>query len=359
MPLARDISTDHTSNPMATDGFEFVEFADENPDRLDRLFTALGFTPVAQHKSKKVIRYQQGDINFLLNYDPHGHPAKFCKSHGVSACAMAFRVKNAEQALKYALSNGAEKKTNTKVSSFELVIPAIKGIGDSLLFLVDKYGDDSIYDTDFVALDNPKIVPDAGLQGIDHLTHNVHFGNMDQWTDFYQRIFNFRQIKYFDIRGEKTGLISRALSSPCNKIKIPINESNDDKSQINEYLRDYKGEGIQHIALTTNDIYATIDQLKINGIDFLTVPDTYYDAIESRLPDQGEPIAELKKRRILIDGYFTDTTPQLLLQIFTNTVIGPIFFEIIQRKGDDGFGEGNFQALFDAIERDQISRGVL
>ncbi|MBV1880779.1 MAG: 4-hydroxyphenylpyruvate dioxygenase [Pseudomonadales bacterium] len=359
MPLARDISTDQTHNPMATDGFEFVEFTDENPDRLDRLFTALGFSAVAQHRSKKVIRYNQGDINFLLNYDSNGHPAKFYKAHGISACAMAFRVENADKALKYALRKGAEKKTNDKVSSLELVIPAIRGIGDSLLFLVDKYGDDSIYDTDFIAIEYPSQVPSVGLKEIDHLTHNVRFGNMNQWTEFYQRLFNFRQIKYFDIRGEKTGLVSRALSSPCNKIKIPINESNDDDSQINEYLRDYQGEGIQHIALTTDDIYTTIDRLKENGIGFLDVPDSYYDAIEARLPEQGEPIAELKKRHILIDGYFTDSKPQLLLQIFTNTVIGPIFFEIIQRKGDDGFGEGNFQALFDAIERDQVKRGVL
>jgi 4-hydroxyphenylpyruvate dioxygenase len=201
-------------------------------------------------------------------------------------------------------------------------------------------------------------VEQAGLLHIDHLTHNVMRGNMDKWAGFYEKLFNFREIRYFDIEGKKTGLLSRAMTSPCGKIRIPINESQDDKSQIEEYLREYRGEGIQHIALGTSDILRTVDVLREQGVQFQDTPDTYYEGVDKRVGRHGENIEELSKRRVLIDGN-PEKGEGLLLQIFTQNVIGPIFFEIIQRKGNDGFGEGNFKALFESIELDQMRRGVL
>lgn len=352
-------------NPMGTDGFEFVEFTSSEPDTLGNLFKLMGFSLVAHHRSKRVYLYRQGDINFILNCEPSSHADTFFQAHGPSANAMAFRVKSVPEALKHARAQGAKIYENGNVGPMELNIPAIEGIGGSLLYLVDRYGDHgSIYDIDFVFLPgidrNPK---GAGLTYIDHLTHNVYRGQMDTWAGFYNKLFNFREIRYFDIEGKLTGLKSRAMTSPCGKIRIPINESSDDKSQIHEYLEQYKGEGIQHIALGTNDIYGTVEDLRARGISFMNVPDTYYGRVDKRLPDHGEDLVRLQKNRILIDGA-PDSAPGkndggLLLQIFTNTVIGPIFFEIIQRKGDEGFGEGNFKALFESIEEDQINRGVL
>jgi 4-hydroxyphenylpyruvate dioxygenase len=253
----------------------------------------------------------------------------------------------------------------------ELNIPAIKGIGDSLVYFVDRWhgkdgatagaiGNISIYDVDFVPIAGaPDRPAGVGLHFIDHLTHNVERGRMQVWADFYERIFGFREIRYFDIKGKMTGLHSRALCSPCGKIRIPINESADDKSQIEEYLREYRGEGIQHLALACQDIHASVEALRARGIGLLDTPDRYYDLLEQRLPGHGEDLARLRKNRILLDGTTKGQRPELLLQIFTETVIGPIFFELIQRKGDEGFGEGNFQALFQAMEADQVKRGVL
>ncbi len=362
MSLAHAQGSDPSSttphNPLGTAGFEFVEFTADDTKTLGPLFESLGFTAIAKHRTKNVLRYQQGDINFLINCEPRAQALQFRKEHGRSACAMAFRVEDAQKAFKLAKERGAKPYQRDKVSAMELNIPAILGIGGSLIFLVDRYGDSTIYDTDFKTITNHQ-THSVGLRFIDHLTHNVYPGHMDQWAKFYQDIFNFREIHYFDIKGQQTGLTSRAMTSPCGKIKIPINESEDEQSQINEYLRDYHGEGIQHIALATDDIYQTIEKLRANGIKFLDVPDTYYEILDQRLPHHGEPVAMLKKNRILIDGQYAEGKPTLLLQIFTKNLIGPIFFEIIQRKGDEGFGEGNFQALFDAIERDQIKRGVL
>ncbi len=353
------------NNPMGTDGFEFVEFASSTPDQLSSLFKLMGFTLVAHHKSKRVYLYRQGDINFILNCEPSSHADTFFQQHGPSANAMAFRVKDVKQALTHAKKNGAKIFDKGKVGPMELNIPAIEGIGGSLLYLVDHYGDaGSIYDVDFEFLPGIDTHPKgAGLTYIDHLTHNVMRGNMDQWAGFYEKLFNFKEIRYFDIEGKLTGLKSRAMTSPCGKIRIPINESSDDKSQIEEYLNQYKGEGIQHIALGTDDIYTTVEKLREGNVSFMNTPDTYYDKVESRLPGHGEDMKRMQKNRIIIDGA-PDSAPGkgdggLLLQIFTNTVIGPIFFEIIQRKGDEGFGEGNFKALFESIEEDQIKRGVL
>ena len=347
---------DDAANPMGTDGFEFVEYTAPDPAALARLFEQLGFTAVARHRSKNVTLFKQGDVNFVLNAEPDSFAQSFARVHGPSVCAMAFRVKNATKAYKRALAMGAEPGPTT-AGPMELNIPSIRGIGGSLIYLVDRYGPrGTIYDIDFEPTGDSG--PGAGLAAIDHLTHNVHRGRMDPWAQFYRRLFNFREIKYFDIEGKLTGLKSRAMTSPCGKIRIPINESSDDKSQIAEYLEAYKGEGIQHIALGTGDIYGTVDLLGKAGVAFQDTPETYYEGLDKRLPGHGEPLAELKARRILIDGAPTKGGG-ILLQIFTRTVIGPIFFEIIQRKGDEGFGEGNFRALFESIELDQIRRGVL
>jgi 4-hydroxyphenylpyruvate dioxygenase len=345
-------------NPMGTDGFEFVEYAAPEPEKLGALFERMGFSPVARHRSKRVSLYRQGDVNFILNAEPDSFAQSFARVHGPSVCAMAFRVKDAAAAYDRALKLGA-RPFHGRIGPMELNIPAIHGIGDSLIYLVDRYGDRTIYDVDFVPVQGSEARPKGvGLTQIDHLTHNVHRGRMALWAGFYEKLFNFREIRYFDIEGRLTGLKSRAMTSPCGKIRIPINESADDKSQIEEYLQAYKGEGIQHIALSTADIYATVESLRGRDVSFMDVPDTYYEALDERLPGHGEPIERLKRNRILIDGAPTPEGGRLL-QIFTDTVIGPIFFEIIQRKGDEGFGEGNFRALFESIERDQIRRGVL
>jgi 4-hydroxyphenylpyruvate dioxygenase len=342
-------------NPMGTDGFEFVEYTAPDPEQLRTLFARMGFPVTARHRSKNVTLHRQGDVNFLINAEPGSFGQRFAQQHGPSACAMAFRVRDAARAFRRAVELGATAVASP-VGPMELSIPAIEGIGGSIVYLVDRYGEHTIYDVDFVPVAQTSSSPPAGLTLIDHLTHNVQRGRMSHWAGFYERLFNFREIRYFDIEGRKTGLLSRAMTSPCGKIRIPINESQDDKSQIEEYLREYRGEGIQHIALATDDIYATVDQLRRNGIDFQDTPDTYYDGVEARVEGHRESLAELAKRRILIDGSSKDG---ILLQIFTKNVIGPIFFEIIQRKGNEGFGEGNFRALFESIELDQERRGVI
>ena len=347
-------------NPMGTDGFEFVEFTGPDIPYLEGLFTRLGFTPVARHRSKQVTLWRQGDINSILNAEPESFAQAFQRVHGPSACAMAFRVADARAAYDRAIALGAKPVTG-KVGPMELNIPAIEGIGGSLLYLVDRYGPrGTIYDVDFRWLDGSDPRPKGqGLTVIDHLTHNVHRGRMDVWWQFYEKLFNFREIRYFDIEGKHTGLKSCALTSPCGQIRVPINESSDDRSQIEEYLRAYNGEGIQHIALGTDDIFASVEGMRAAGVQFMDTPDTYYELLPKRMPDLApEEIARLARNRILTDGAPTPEGGRLL-QIFTGTVIGPIFFELIQRKGDQGFGEGNFRALFESIELDQIRRGVL
>jgi 4-hydroxyphenylpyruvate dioxygenase len=348
-------------NPLGTDGFEFVEYVSRTPGELDALFTRLGFSAIARHRSKNVTLYRQGGINFILNAEPDSQADRFASQHGPSANAMAFRVKDVGVALKGLVAKGV-KPVAVGAGPMELQIPAIEGIGGSLIYLVDRYEDQSIYDVDFRPVPGVDQHPTgAGLTYIDHLTHNVRRGNMDKWAGFYERLFNFRQVRYFDIAGKLTGLHSRAMTSPDGKIRIPINESADDKSQIEEFLLDHNGEGIQHIALGTGDIYAAVENLRARGVALMNTPDTYYEGVDARLPNHGEDLERLRRNRILIDGEPIDKVGRedLLLQIFTDTVIGPVFFEIIQRKGNDGFGEGNFQALFDSIELDQVRRGVL
>ncbi|HSK41827.1 MAG TPA: 4-hydroxyphenylpyruvate dioxygenase [Arenibaculum sp.] len=348
-------------NPMGTDGFEFVEYAAPDPAALGALFERMGLSAVARHRSKDVTLYRQGDVNFIVNAEPESFAQQFARQHGPCACAMAFRVKDAAHAYRRALELGAEPGPST-AGPMELNIPSIKGIGGSLIYLVDRYGPKgSIYDVDFEFLPGVESNPaGAGLVAIDHLTHNVRRGNMDIWADYYTRLFNFREIRYFDIEGKLTGLKSKAMTSPDGKIRIPINESTAQEGrvdQIEEYLQEYRGEGIQHIALATNDIHHTVEWLRTHSNEFMDAPpETYYEMLDERLPGHGEDVAHLKSNALLVDGA---PGGGLLLQIFTKTVIGPIFFEIIQRKGDEGFGEGNFRALFESIERDQIKRGVL
>ena len=344
------------ANPLELCGFEFIEFVAEDGN-LDEIFQTIGFSPVAKHKSKNIYLWRPGNINIILNYQPESHAAYFFKEHGPSACAMGFRTKDAAKAFNKAVELGAEP-LYSKIGPMELNIPAIKGIGGSPIFLVDR----DIYQNDFVFFEDVDLHPvGTGLKEIDHLTHNVYRGRMQYWSDFYGKIFNFQEIRYFDIKGEYTGLTSKALTAPDGKIRIPLNEdSAKGNGQIAEFLTQFNGEGIQHIAFITDDLIGTWDKLKALGAKFMTPPpNTYYEMLPERLPNHGEPTEELQKRGILLDGNTQNDDKRLLLQIFSENMLGPVFFEFIQRKDDDGFGEGNFKALFESIERDQIKRGVL
>jgi 4-hydroxyphenylpyruvate dioxygenase len=350
-------------NPMGLDGFEFVEYAATERGILEPVFDMMGFSHIATHRSKDVDLWRQGDINFIINYEKGSPAYYYAEEHGPSACGMAFRVKDAGKAYRRALELGAQP-IDIPVGPMELKLPAIRGIGGAILYLVDRYGDDAtIYDIDFVYFDGVERQPEGcGFEVIDHLTHNVYRGRMDYWANYYEKLFNFREIRYFDIKGEYTGLRSRAMTAPDGKIRIPLNEEGQagGAGQIEEYLLKYNGEGIQHIAFSCDNLIACWDRLKARGLPFMTAPpDTYYEMLAERLPNHGEPVDELKSRGILLDGSTEGEQPRLLLQIFSETLIGPIFFEFIQRKEDEGFGEGNFQALFESMERDQMRRGAL
>ena len=350
-------------NPMGIDGFEFVEYTAPQAQlgHLHDYFRKLGFTQVARHKTRPIHTYRQGDCTFLINEDADSFAGRFAAEHGPSACGFAIRVnKLAEWARVQALRNGAESFDAADELTKAVAAPVIKGIGGCMLYIVDRYDDKgTIHDPDYDYLPGAELMPKGfGLTFIDHLTHNLYHGNMAKWADYYERLFNFREIRYFDIKGAKTGLLSKAMTAPDGMVRIPLNESSDPKSQINEYLDQYKGEGIQHIACFTDDIYTTVEQMRAAGIEFLDTPDTYFDVIDQRIPNHGEDLARLRRNSILIDAD-PETKQRKLLQIFTQNALGPIFFEIIQRKGNEGFGEGNFQALFESIERDQMRRGVL
>ncbi len=355
--------TDLFDNPMGLDGFEFVEFAAPEPGILEPVFELLGFKLVARHRSKDVELYRQGDINFIINYEARSRAFYFAEEHGPSACGMAFRVKDSHLAYQRALELGAQP-IDIPTGPMELRLPAIRGIGGAPLYLIDRYtAGHSIYDIDFEYLHGVEPYPQGcGLKVIDHLTHNVYRGRMEFWANFYERIFNFRQIRYFDIKGEYTGLHSKAMSAPDGLIRIPLNEEASSKGagQIEEFLMAYNGEGIQHIAFACDDLIDCWDKLQQQGVEFMTAPpDTYYEMLEERLPNHGEPVEQLKPRGILLDGTTEGDESRLLLQIFSTPMVGPVFFEFIQRKKDEGFGEGNFKALFESIERDQIQRGVI
>ncbi|MCA3251656.1 MAG: 4-hydroxyphenylpyruvate dioxygenase [Pseudomonadota bacterium] len=354
-------------NPMGTDGFEFIEYAAPDPVAMGSLFERMGFRAIARHRRKNVLLYRQGGINFIVNAEPDSFAQRFARLHGPSICAIAFRVQDAKAAYERAISLGAWGFAGS-AGPGELNIPAIKGIGDSIIYLVDKWrgkggakdgdiGNIGFYDVDFEPLPGATLDPPGiGLTVVDHLTHNVHRGRMGEWAEFYERLFNFREIRYFDIEGQVTGVKSKAMTSPCGKIRIPINEEGNEKAgQIQEYLDKYHGEGIQHIALASTDLFATVDALRAHDVKLLDTIDTYYELVDKRIPGHGENVAELQRRKILIDG----KAGELLLQIFSENQLGPIFFEFIQRKGDQGFGEGNFKALFESMELDQMRRGVL
>ena len=358
-------------NPIGTDGFEFIEYAAPDPVAMGVLFERMGFRPVAKHRHKAVTLYRQGCINFILNAEPDSFAQRFARLHGPSICAIAFRVQDAKAAYERALSLGAWGYAG-QAGPGELNIPAIKGIGDSIIYFIDRWrgkngaqpgqiGNIGFYDVDFEPL--PGISSEEalnpaghGLTLIDHLTHNVHRGRMAEWSDFYERIFNFREVHYFDLEGQKTGIKSKAMTSPCGKIRIPINEEgNDQPGQVQEYLDRYHGEGIQHIALGSDDLFASVDALQMSGMKLLNTSETYYELLDKRIPGHGLDLQALQQRNILVDG----TPGELLLQIFSENQLGPIFFEFIQRKGNEGFGEGNFKALFETMELDQMRRGVL
>ena len=374
-------------NPMGLAGFEFVEFASPMPGVLEPVFEKMGFSLVARHRSKDVVLYRQGDINFIVNREPKSLAGYFAAEHGPSACAMAFRVRDSHKAYARALELGAQP-IDVPTGPMELKLPAIKGIGGAPLYLIDRFDDSphaprggdpasggraparagmSIYDIDFefvpefaeVARRHPK---GHGFRVIDHLTHNVYRGRMAYWGGFYERLFNFREIRYFDIKGEYTGLTSRAMTAPDGLIRIPLNEEagRGGSGQIEEFLMQFNGEGIQHIALLSDDLFASVDALQMAGVPLMTPPnDIYYEMLDERLPGHGEPVNELRTRGILLDGSTKGGEKRLLLQIFSETLLGPVFFEFIQRKKDEGFGEGNFKALFESLERDQIRRGTL
>jgi 4-hydroxyphenylpyruvate dioxygenase len=349
-------------NPMGLMGFEFVEFASPTPGVIEPILESMGFTLVAHHRSKDVDLYRQGDINFIVNREPRSFAAYFAAEHGPSACSMAFRVKDSHKAYARALELGAQP-VEVPTGPMELRLPAIRGIGGAPLYLIDRFEDGkSIYDIDFHFLPGVERHPVGhGLKIIDHLTHNVYRGRMAYWAAFYERIFNFREIRYFDIKGEYTGLTSKALTAPDGMIRIPLNEEAGGKGgQIEEFLMQFSGEGIQHIAMLSDDLITTLDSLRAAGIPLMTAPPaTYYEMLSERLPDHGEDVQALQTRGILLDGVAKGGERRLLLQIFSQTLLGPVFFEFIQRKGDDGFGEGNFKALFESMERDQLRRGVL
>ncbi|MDP3750972.1 MAG: 4-hydroxyphenylpyruvate dioxygenase [Polaromonas sp.] len=372
---ARDTSASTHSaatwdNPMGTDGFEFIEYAAPDPAAMGALFERMGFKPIAKHRHKNVTLYRQGGINFIINAEPDSFAQRFARQHGPSVCAIAFRVQDAKAAYERAISLGAWGYAHT-AGPGELNIPAIKGIGDSIIYFIDRWrgkngakdgdiGNIGFFDVDFEPLSsgsgtelNPK---GHGLTYNDHLTHNVHRGRMAEWSGFYERLFNFREVRYFDIEGQTTGVKSKAMTSPCGKIRIPINEEGNEKAgQIQEYLDRYQGEGIQHIAMGSDDLFASVDALQLSGMKLLNTSDTYYELLDKRIPGHGENVAELQSRNILVDG----KPGELLLQIFSENQLGPIFFEFIQRKGNQGFGEGNFKALFETMELDQMRRGVL
>jgi len=354
--------TDLFENPLGLDGFEFVEWASPTAGVLEPLFENMGFTKVAVHRSKDVVLYRQGEINFIINNEKGSHAAYFADEHGPSACGMAFRVKDAQQAYALALERGAQP-VEIPTGPMELRLPAVKGIGGAPLYLIDRYGEDkSIYDIDFVFLDGVDRNPaGCGFKVIDHLTHNVYRGRMKHWAEFYERVFGFREIRMFDIKGEYTGLTSKAMTSPDGKIRIPLNEeASQGIGQIEEFLMAYNGEGIQHVALSCDNLIDSWDRLKAQGVPFMTAPPaTYYEMLEERIPGHGEDVDALQSRGILLDGSTVEGDPRLLLQIFSETQVGPVFFEFIQRKGEEGFGEGNFKALFESMERDQLRRGVV
>lgn len=347
------IQSSSTDNPLGLQGIEFTEFATPDVDAMHKIFRALGFSLLKRLKGKDIHYYKQNDVHFLVNQDASGHAADFAQAHGPSICSMGWRVDHAQSAHDRAVERGAKSASE---SNKDLPFPAIYGIGESLIYFVDEFGDQGdIYAHYFEDLDKPLVSTDCGFKFVDHLTNNVFKGTMQQWADFYKNIFGFTEVRYFDIRGEQTGLTSYALRSPDGSFCIPINEGDESKSQIEEYLRDYNGPGVQHLALYTDDILGSLDAITGGVVEMLDISPVYYETVFDRVPGVKEDPKRIQDHQVLVDG----TQAGYLLQIFTKNLFGPIFFEIIQRNNDMGFGEGNFKALFESIERDQAKRGVL
>lgn len=346
-----------SKNPLNMNGIAFVEFSTDHPQKMEKLFYDFGFSKVAKHGDKNIDLFLQNRIVFLLNYEKKSFAHKFQSSHGPSICSMGWRVKNAQKALEEAVKRGAREAKNVDYFENGKAVPAIYGIGDSLIYFIDheeteKFAYKRI---GFELLQDPVIQQDKGFLLIDHLTNNVYKGTMQKWATFYKEIFGFEEVRYFDIRGKKTGLTSYALRSPCGTFCIPINEADEAKSQINEYLEEYKGPGVQHLAFLTKDLLKSIRALESTEIKTLDIEPNYYKNVFTRVPNVKEDKKEIERLNVLVDG----DEEGYLLQIFTKNLVGPIFVELIQRQNHLSFGEGNFQALFDSIERDQMKRGVL
>ncbi len=343
-------------NPIGLDGVDFIEYAGTDASFFEKLFQRMGFKQVALHAAKNIKLFRQGGINFILNCEPMTFASQFVQKHGPSICSTGFRVENAQKAFEEAVRRGAKPYEGNETSKGATPFLAIYGIGDSLIYFVDEKSSQKLYTEIFAVRPADEAPVGFGLKTVDHFTNNVPKGEMKKWSDFYEQIFNFREARFFDIRGQKTGLLSKAMRSPCGKFSVPINEPTESKSQIQEYLDEYKGSGIQHVALLSDNIIHTLETMKQSQIDFLTPPPgSYYAMLRDRVPNVIEDVNQLQNHAVLVDG----DDHGYLLQIFTKNMIGPIFYEIIQRKGHDGFGDGNFQALFDAIERDQKERGYL
>lgn len=338
-------------NPLGLNGIEFVEFSSAQPNELHKLFIDFGFSKIARHSTQDIDLYRQGSIVMLLNRQPKSFGDQFQKMHGPSISAMGWRFNNPQKAYEEALARGARACTTGDYRKSDgLPVPAIYGIGDSLIYFVEAN-----QPIGFTKLQDPTIVPEKGFLLIDHLTNNVFKGTMQEWATFYKQIFGFEEVRYFDIKGKKTGLTSYALRSPCGQFCIPINEASEAKSQINEFLEEYHGPGVQHLAFLTRDLTTSIQKLKGTSIETLDIAPGYYEKAFKRVPQVKEDRGLIQDLNILVDG----DSEGYLLQIFTKKLVGPIFIELIQRENHLSFGEGNFQALFDSIERDQEKRGVL
>ena len=344
-----------SDNPIGLKGIEFMQLTTRDAAYVEDVLKRFGFSKLMKHRDKPLYYFRQNDIHVLVNHGETGFERAFAEQHGHSICAMGWRVENAERAYEEAIKRGAQPFNPGKMGVCDFTLPAIYGIGDSLIYFVDDYTDRAYLRAEgFEALPTPDLVEDKGFLFIDHLTNNVYKGTMAYWADFYKEIFGFTEVRYFDIKGQKTGLTSFALKSPCGTFSIPINEGNESKSQIEEYLREYHGAGIQHVALATENLLASLDRL--NGtIPTLDIGENYYEEAFQRVPQVTEDRDHIRRHQVLVDG----DAEGYLLQIFTKNLFGPIFFEMIQRKNHHAFGEGNFKALFESIERDQARRGVL
>lgn len=342
-------------------GIDHIEFAVSNLEAASQLYTRLGFEKIASReisqRQLKTFLFGQGKIRVMvtqsaLKTDP---VAQYVQLHGDGVMAIGFSCDNAVTALELTVSRGADLHASPKriEREFGTVEKAsIKAMGDVALTFIHRTGE--LFDEGF---DNPVSYDPTGfgLQKIDHITINVEKGKMKSWAQFFEKVLGLKNTRFFDIHTEKTGLYSFVMESPDGCVKMPINEPTEDASQIQEFLNINHGPGVQHIALSTVSLIDSLNALRRSGVLFLEVPDTYYDAVPKRVPDLREDLSQLQSLGILADG----DSKGYLLQIFSQNLVGPFFYEFIQREGNDGFGEGNFRALFEAIERDQIRRGIL